>query len=181
MSTHSKETIEVVRAAMALAERDVDLGLVTIDQIQQIPRTRFAAVERKQAVALLKAEGKSNRAIAKELGVSHVTVNRDVDAPSGTNVPLDGANVPPDQDDRAHKGNGGARAGSAAKRKAKLAKLDYEDNVEAEIKKEHLKTAFLHRADIALRSAVYSGPPDQETARAAALAWDTLAQTLEGK
>jgi N6-adenosine-specific RNA methylase IME4 len=90
MTDHAKVTTDVVRAAMALAERDVDLGLVTVQQIRDIPRTKFAAVERKQAVALLKAQGKSNRQIALELGVSHQTINRD-----GTNVPENGTNVPP--------------------------------------------------------------------------------------
>jgi DNA-binding NarL/FixJ family response regulator len=52
----------------------------SVEQIQAIPRTRFAPVERKHAVALLKAEGKSNREIAKELGVAPATVDRDVSA-----------------------------------------------------------------------------------------------------
>jgi hypothetical protein len=51
MSAHSKETIDVVRAAMALAERDVDLGLASVEEIQAIPRTRFAPAERKQIVS----------------------------------------------------------------------------------------------------------------------------------
>lgn len=74
---HSKVTVDVVRAAMALAERDVGLGLATVEQIQDIPRTRFAPADRKQLVALRKAEGKSNREIARELDVDEKTVRND--------------------------------------------------------------------------------------------------------
>jgi N6-adenosine-specific RNA methylase IME4 len=90
MADRSKETIDVVRAAMALAERDVELELVTVDQIQSIPRTRFAPAERKQLVALLKAEGKSNREIGRELGVDHKTVAADI----GENSPESGEDSP---------------------------------------------------------------------------------------
>lgn len=78
MTDLSKVTIDVVRAAMALAERDVDLGLATVEQIQDIQRTRFAPAERKRLVAFEKAAGKSNREISREHGISLGTVNNDV-------------------------------------------------------------------------------------------------------
>jgi N6-adenosine-specific RNA methylase IME4/transposase-like protein len=90
VSDSSKVTIDVVRAAMALAERDVELGLATVEQIRSIPRTRFAPAERKQIAALLKAEGKSNREIAEELGASHQTIGRDLGGPSGPENGPDG-------------------------------------------------------------------------------------------
>lgn len=77
-SEHSKVTVDVVRAAMALAERDVGLGLATVEQIQDIPRTRFAPAERKQLVALKKAEGKSIREIEDETGIPRETARRDL-------------------------------------------------------------------------------------------------------
>lgn len=80
MTDSSKVTIDVIRAAMALAERDVDLGLATVQQIQDIPKTRFAPAERRRLVALEKAEGKSNREIAREHGIAPATVDRDVNA-----------------------------------------------------------------------------------------------------
>jgi hypothetical protein len=83
MSGRSKETVEVVRAALALAERDVELGLAGLDEIMAIPRTRFAPVERKQIVALLKAEGKSNRQVAKELNINPSVVDGDVREAAG--------------------------------------------------------------------------------------------------
>lgn len=165
MNGHSKETLEVVRAAMALAERDVDLGLVTIEEIASIPRTRFAAVERKQAVALLKAEGKSNRQIARELDIDHKTVAADL----GENSPKNGENSPSDDDsslvaeliaDKAPFNKGRAPCDEECK----------------EIKKQ-----FLIRADIAARGATYTGPVDEEIRRAAmatALAWSDLSKRL---
>ena len=78
MEDRSKETLDVVRAAMALAERDVDLGLASLEQIQSIPRTRFAPAERAQLHRLLKAEGKSLREAAEITGSSKDTVARDV-------------------------------------------------------------------------------------------------------
>lgn len=99
-SDRSKVTIDVVRAAMALAERDVELGLATVAQIQAIPRTRFAPAERKQLVALLKQEGKSNREIAAELDISHQTVGRDLDGPNG---PEDGPNGPDEELEQSRK------------------------------------------------------------------------------
>jgi hypothetical protein len=89
---HSKVTADVIRAAMALAERDVDLGLITIEQIEDIKRTRFAPVERKKIAEALSAQGMSNRQIAKVTGATHTTINRDL---GGTNVPESGTNVPP--------------------------------------------------------------------------------------
>ena len=94
MSDSSKVTIDVIRAAMALAERDVDLGLATVQQIQDIPRTRFAPADRDQLIALRKAEGKSNRAIAKEAGISEGTVRNVLDA---QNYAEDAQNYAPDE------------------------------------------------------------------------------------
>jgi N6-adenosine-specific RNA methylase IME4/transposase-like protein len=91
VSDSSKVTIDVVRAAMALAERDVDLGLATVEQIQEIPRTRFAPAERKRLVALRKAEGKSNREIASELDIGVGTVSRDLNDPNGSKNDPDGS------------------------------------------------------------------------------------------
>jgi len=153
MANHSKETIEVVRAALALAQRDVDLGLATIAEIEAIPRTRFAPVERKKAARVLIARGASEREAAEVLGVERTTIRRDLGKkkqPGGAKAPKNGAKSP---------------------------------NAEiAAAKVEHDKTAFLHRADLAARYAVYSGKVDKEVrrgARAAALAWNELANQME--
>lgn len=84
MTDHSKATIDVVRAAMALAERDVDLGLATVEQIQDIPRTRFAPTERNRLVKLLKAQGKSIREIEEETGIPKSTAQRIKNDPNGS-------------------------------------------------------------------------------------------------
>lgn len=94
MNEHSKQTIDVVRAALALAERDVDLGLATVEEIQTIQRTRFATAERKQVAAILKAEGKSIREIAKTTGASKSAVARDVSVPNGTQTVPNGTSRP---------------------------------------------------------------------------------------
>jgi helix-turn-helix protein len=91
----AKVTADVIRAAMALAARDVDLGLITPEQIESIPRTRFAAVERKKIAEALSAQGMSKRAIAKATGVSHQTIARDLDGPNG---PENGPNGPSEGD-----------------------------------------------------------------------------------
>lgn len=153
MQKNSKETIEVMRAALALAQRDVDLGLCSIDEIMAIPRTRFAPIERKKAVRALIDSGVTMRQAAKTLKVDRATVRRDL-------------------------GKAGKRGGKAAKNGGKAASLD----PVTEAKAEGGKTQFLLRADLAARSAVYSGKIDKETcraARAAALAWDQLATKME--
>jgi len=154
-TNHSKETIDVVRAAMALAQRDVDLGLATVEEIQSIPKTRFAPAERNKIIAIRKAEGKTNREVAEETGVDQRTVGRVYNRQRGANAPKNGANAP--------------TKGSA----------DPIENGKAEAN----KTAFLHRAELVASYAVYSGKVDQEVcraARAAALAWDQLAKQMEG-
>jgi hypothetical protein len=42
MTDHSKATLDAIHAVMALAERDVALGLVTADQIQAMGATNVA-------------------------------------------------------------------------------------------------------------------------------------------
>jgi transposase-like protein len=166
MSAHSKETVEVVRAAMALAERDVSLGLANVDDIRSIPRTRFAPVERDRLIALRKAEGKSNREIAEEAGVSQKTVER-------TNVRKRGGQVSAKS----------AEKSASPKPKRTAPVDDDDDNIEAGIDKEHLKTGFIIRADQAARFAIYSGPVDDEVRRVAwraAKAWQELVQKLDG-
>jgi hypothetical protein len=79
----SKVTADVIRAAMALAQRDVDLGLITVEQIESIPRTRFAPVERKKIAEALSAQGVSHRGIAKVTGASPKTIDRDLSASNG--------------------------------------------------------------------------------------------------
>jgi DNA invertase Pin-like site-specific DNA recombinase len=171
---HSKETIDVVRAAMALAERDVELGLASVEEIRNIPRTRFAPAERKEAVALLKAEGKSNRKIAKELNVGGRTVARDLGQP--TKRSKGAANAAPSAKNSAP--NGGKFA------HGQPPPPDFElSEFESEIDKEHLKTGFIIRADQASRFAVYSGPVDEEVRRVAwraEMAWHELVQKLDG-
>jgi hypothetical protein len=168
---HSKETLDVVNAALALAARDVELGLVEVEDLQQIKRTRFAVAERKQAVALLKAEGKSSREIARELNIGKTTVNRDIAGPNG---PPNGPNGPPKE----KQGMGGIRPlnsdGHASDDRN-------DDSFEAEAKAEFLKENFLVLADKAASFAVYSGPVDEEVRRAitrAALAWSCLANEI---
>jgi len=62
--------------------------------------------------------------------------------------------------------------------------LEPEPSIEDEIDPENYRTAFLLRAQQAVRFAVYSGPVTKESiaaARAVAAAWDTLARNLEAK
>jgi hypothetical protein len=59
-----------------------------------------------------------------------------------------------------------------------------DDDIEAEIDKEHLKTGFLIRTDQAERFAVYSGPVDAEIVEAverAAAAWAKLAANIKDR
>jgi hypothetical protein len=92
---HSKVTADVIRAAMALAQRDVDLGLLTVEQIESIPRTRFAPVERQKIAAALSAQGMTNRQIAKAVGADEKTIRRDLD---GAAIAAEGAaNAAPEQ------------------------------------------------------------------------------------
>jgi hypothetical protein len=93
---HSKVTADVIRAAMALAQRDVDLGLITIEQIEDIKRTRFAPVERKKIAEALSAQGMSNRQIAKVTGASPKTIDRDLGAPASNDAESASNDAPPD-------------------------------------------------------------------------------------
>jgi len=141
---------------MALAQRDVDLGLVTIKEIEAIPRTRFAPVERKRVAKALIAGGASERQTAKALGVSKTTVRNDMrgrNSGSGHKVTKSGHKV-----------------------------TTQRETEDAAARDEYDKTAFLHRADLAVAYAVYTGKIDNEicrAARAAALAWNALAQQME--
>jgi hypothetical protein len=153
MVKHGKETIDVVRAAMALAQRDVDLGICDLDEILAIPRTRFAPVERARIAKALIESGASERQAAKTLKVSKTTVRQDL-----------------------------GKSGRGRKATANGRKATAKSDPIAAGKAEHSKTTFLHRADLAVTYAVYDGKIDKETcraARAAALAWNTLATQME--
>jgi IS30 family transposase len=125
MTANSSVTLNIIKAAMDLAQRDEQLGLVTMDQIQSIQRTRYAPVDRKQLAALLKAEGKSNREIAKEVGVDHETVNRDLRG--GANAPKNGPNAPPENDT-----GSGRRSGNGRSRPHKSAENDESTDADVE-------------------------------------------------
>jgi hypothetical protein len=118
-----------------------ELGLVEVEDLQSIPRTRFAAIERKKAVALLKSEGKSNRQIAEELEVNKDTVAEDLGKPKRTRKSVTGCRT---EDDRLP---------------------DTYDDDEFEARTETIKQNFLIRADRAASSAAYEGPLDEEVRR----------------
>lgn len=166
----SKITTDVIRAAMALAQRDVDLGLITVEQIEAIPRTRFAPVERKKVAEALSAQGMSTRQIAKAVGADHSTVVRDL---SGANAPKSGANAPPPEP----QGNGDARDVPSADGEGE----PYVDNADdREMKKR--RAAFLKAAGFALGHAqAYDGPIDShviQVASAVAAQWKQFVRQL---
>lgn len=167
---HSKETLDVVHAALALASRDVELGLVDVEDLQSIPRTRFAAVERKKAVALLKKEGKSDLAVARELKIDASTVARDMGRPHGS-----------DKTDAEKKRIERAAARSGVATGVTAALEDDHDLDLGEAKSEAIKQNFLIRADRAAEAAAYHGQIDEEVRRAVtrtAIAWNKLARTI---
>ena len=120
--------------------------------------------------ALLKNPEKSNVAIAKEIGVGHVTVKRARDKltfPSGKvekrvgrdgkvrRLPVKRATLPPESDD---------------------------EPIEAEISPANFRNAFFLRAEQAIRMAAYSGRIRKDIiarARQVARAWNQLADNLE--
>lgn len=181
---HATATLNVIRAAMDLAERDEHLGLVTVEQIQSIARTRFAPADRKQLAALLKAEGKSNREIARELSVDEGTIRRDTAENSAKNAEnsapeANGKKLP---DDSKASAKQGPNESTDAQAPANDSEGD-EPDIENEVEPENYRTAFLIRADQARKLAVYSGPIDDEVclmARQVAAVWTLLAQTLLG-
>ncbi len=170
MVDRSKETLNVIRAAMALAERDVVLGHVTVEQIRAIPRTRFAPVERDQAIALLKAEGKSNREIAKELGVSHPTVGKVV---GGKKFPEGGNKLPP--------GNA-ADVGTVKASGRRRSSLNWRRSEDRKIGQQADRSMFLLNCDTAVSVANYEGPIDAgilKSCREVVRAWVALLSQME--
>jgi hypothetical protein len=136
---------------------------------------------------------KSDRRIAKEIGVSQPTVSKarkqstDNSLSVDKRIGLDGKTrklpekiSPPVADVRADDATA-----SAAQRKAEYAADEDEPSVEDELDEdpENFRTAFLLRADQARAFAVYTGPViDRDliaAARAAATAWTKLANDLE--
>jgi transposase len=106
-----------------------------VNDLQSIPRTRFAAIERKQAVALLKAEGKSERQIAKEVGVHKRTVAADLGKPR--TIKAMGEKAPPS----------GAKAPLSGSNEATPISDDQEDDVPESVKLEAIRNNFLILAD----------------------------------
>ncbi len=159
----AKVTLDVVRAAMALAERDVELKHIDVDDIRNLTRSRFAPVERKHAVALLKAQGKSNREIAKELEVSHDTVNNDVrEANGGGRNRPEGGRKRPETDEY-------------GKRVPDEAKPD-------KIRESNDLNEFIMNCHTAAAVAVYSGCINDRAiaaCRKAAEAWSDLLRKME--
>src|ERR1700722_7465044 len=104
---------------------------------------------------------KSDRAIAADLGISAMTVNR---ARGVTDVTPE-------------------RTGLDGKiYRVPLREVDAEDDVEADIEPDNYRTAYLLRADQARRFASYSGPVTKELiamARQVATAWNNLAKQME--
>lgn len=88
---------DLVIAARKLGERLTDIGIVDPEQLRY---TIVAKEERKRLVPLLKAEGLSNRAIAKTLGVDHQTIANDLKAADGEKSPLRGEKSPPQPEKR---------------------------------------------------------------------------------
>ena len=89
---------DLVIAARDLGERLIDTGIVDAEQLRF---TIVARKDRKHLAPALKANGMSNREIARTLGVSHVTVQNDLAAANGKNLPSNGKNLPPAQQQRA--------------------------------------------------------------------------------
>ncbi len=163
MKPAAKETLDVVRAAMALAEVQVELNVIGVDDIRNLTRSRFAPVERKHAVALLKAQGKSNREIAKELEVSHDTVNNDVREANGG-----GRNRPEDGRKRPETDEYGKRVPDEAK--------------PDKIREANDLNEFLMNCHMAASVAVYGGRINDRAIKAcrmAAKAWSELLRKME--
>lgn len=169
--SHSKETIEVVRAALALAQRDVDLGLVTLAEIEAIPRTRFAPVERKKIAEALSAQGASTRQIAKVTGADQKTISRDL---REANASKSEANASPPEP----QSNGGDVETVTTSDEEGEPYVDQADD--REMKKR--RALFLKAAGAALGHAqAYDGPIDShviKVASAVAAQWKQFVQQL---
>jgi hypothetical protein len=128
-----------------------------------------AAVRAKEAIS--SNPGKSNRALAAEIGVDEKTVRnaRTADDSAVERVGLDGKTRSlPKARPRRHRNPDFVE--------------EPEDDVEADIEPDNYRTAYLLRADQARRFAVYSGPVTEEIAEYARVvikAWTVLVEDLE--
>ncbi len=79
--------LDLPRDAVPLKEHDVDDDTAeTLAYSLNLARRHLSAEDRQQVVAALRQKGKSLRQIAELVGVSHVTVQRDIDALEATGV-----------------------------------------------------------------------------------------------
>jgi transposase len=90
----TKHYADLVIAARGLGERLISTGIVDAEQLRF---TIVAREDRKRLAPALKANGMSNREIARQLGVGHATINRDLAPANGPNDPRTGPNDPPKQ------------------------------------------------------------------------------------
>ncbi len=126
------------------------------------------------AKAVAETPGKSDRAIAAELGVGLGTVQR---ARKKSTDPHESVEPPAKRI-----GKDGKARKLPTKRAPAVIESDDEPGIEDDIDPENYRTAFFIRADQAVRFAAYSGPVNHEivaAARAAAAAWNKLAQSLD--
>lgn len=136
----------------------------------------YVLASMRAAEAVAKNPKKSDRAIAAEIGVSNQTVSR---ARKKSVV----TNVTPEK----RTGKDGKSYPTSSKKRKRPASPPVDPGVEDEIDgedPENYRTAYLLRADQAIRFATYSGPVTKEivtAARKAAAAWEALVVKLEQK
>ncbi len=172
----AKVTLDVVRAAMALAERDVELKHIDVDDIRNLTRSRFAPVERKHAVALLKAQGKSNREIAKELDCNEGTVRGDLGGKRRAEKSAENAEK--------SAGSGGDGKGTTKGFLNDMAKKGYtiESGKPDKIREDNDLNKFVMNCHAAASVAVYGGRINDKAisaCRMAAKAWSDLLRKME--
>ena len=127
------------------------------------------------AKAVAENPGMSDRAIAAEIGVGLGTVQR---ARKKSTDPHESVGPPAKRIGK----DGKARKLPTKRAPTVTEPDDDEPGIEDEIDPENYRTAFLIRADQAVRFAAYSGPINHEivaATRAAAAAWNKLAQFLD--
>jgi hypothetical protein len=151
------------------------MGLSIEEWIKRVGgNVKMQPIERLEAITELKANGHTNREIAKVLGVDHQTVNND----------LRGENSPP-RTEKAGKNN------NELNDSGENSPLDDDDEIpeltpkEAKIEQSNLRSVLLMNSAASVQcAAVYEGPIDTEIIKAcrrAARAWDELANNLERK
>jgi Trp operon repressor len=157
---NGKITEDLIRATMAVVERDVGLGIISVE------RTRYAMVDRKKIAKELADKGLSARQIAKVTGASRKTIDRDL----GSNDPKNGSNVPPPADQSPWSAHGQPTPD------------DDEPGLPEKVERSNTMNVFRMNCYASVEIARYDGPVDDTIIKAchdAVQAWTALLTQLK--